>query len=133
MKSFGIALWFFALVSLGRVTFAQTAGSTGAAQAKKPQVTAQRGQSPDQQQQDFEQCYDIAKAKTGIDLRELSAVSPGVKIPGMESLPSTAAGGLPAKAAARASAKAMLADEACLKTRGYLIKNRAPKTAPPKQ
>jgi|SRR3954453_15227924 len=134
MKRFAIVLSITVFVLFGSWVSAQNSESKGAAPAnpQQPQVTPQQGQSPAQQQQDLAECYDVAKAKTGIDLRELSAMAPaGLKIPGTENLPSAAASGAPAKAAASASTKAMLANQACLKARGYLMKNPAPKAIAP--
>src|SRR4051794_12354317 len=49
---------------------AQAASSTPA----QPQVTAQQGQTAEQQKKDMQECYDIAKAKTGIDPQALTGL-----------------------------------------------------------
>src|SRR4051794_15245042 len=113
MKRFAIVLSTFALI--GFSASAQTPSG-----AQKPTVAPQQGQSAAQQHKDLAECYEMAKAKTGIDPSALEAIAPG--IPGMTSSgpePSAASAGAPGKAASSANKKPMidkfqLANQGCL-------------------
>jgi hypothetical protein len=130
MKSFRLPV--ITIVFFGFLTFGQTSeGNAAPPNPQPPQVAPQHEQCVAQQQDEFADCYDVAKMKTGGGPHMLNSVAPGVKTPGMEGL--SAATGASAKALPSASTKAMLANAACLKARGYLIKHRAPKAAPPQQ
>jgi hypothetical protein len=92
-----------------------------------------------QQQKDLAECYEIAKAKTGIDPQALGAIAPS--IPGMPTsgnpASSAAGAGATEKAGSSAGKKAMidkfqLANQGCLQVRGYIVKSRTPQAAPPK-
>jgi predicted lipid-binding transport protein (Tim44 family) len=135
-----ILLMTLLLVSFGPIMLAQEPGQPAkpAPDAQQPAVIPQQGQSPAQKQQDLAECYDIAKAKTGIDPRALSGAVPG--IPGMPSTaqPEAAAGAAaPEKDASDATQKMsldkfQLANQACLQARGYVVKAPKPKAEPPK-
>jgi hypothetical protein len=70
-RSTGAALVLAVLcLQLARQGAAQAASSTPA----QPQVTAQQGQTAEQQKKDLQDCYDIAKAKTGVDPQALTGL-----------------------------------------------------------
>ena len=109
----------------------------------QPSVTPQKGQTAAEQKKDLTECYDIAKAKTGIDPSALLSK----KVSGLGDAAASAAAatgaanqgaaqssaGEPAKGAADKQAKLdkfQIANQACLKARGYLVKGEAPATAP---
>jgi hypothetical protein len=71
----------FMLLS-GSFAFAQTGQPEGSKAASAPQmsasqVTAQHGQTEAQKQKDLQECYNIAKAKTGVDPQALMGVAGG--------------------------------------------------------
>jgi hypothetical protein len=131
-------------------------GGQGAqASPEQPSVTPQKGQTAEEQKKDMSECYDIAKAKTGIDPSTLLGMSK--KVPGVgEAGSATQAGAAAAAGAAGAATganqpaaapqpesgqaqssaskakldKFEIANQACLKARGYLVKGQAPATAP---
>jgi hypothetical protein len=143
MERFALILSIL-VIALGSPTLAQTSQSKEAtpSTAEPPQVTPQQGQSAAQQRHDLAECYDIAKAKTGVDPRALAEATGGkVNIPGMPSAPNAdsaaAAAGTPGKDAPSADKKLMLdkfqlANQGCLQARGYIIKNPAAPAPPPK-
>jgi hypothetical protein len=151
MKRF--ALWFsVGVLALDTLTFAQTTQSnaeaaqtpgTATSTAQQPTITPQQGQSAAQQQQDLAGCYEVAKAKTGIDPRDLSSVAAGKlnSIPGMESSSKSATptgSATPQNAAPTAEKKAMfdkfqLANQGCMEAKGYLVKSPTPTAQSPKQ
>lgn len=120
-----------------------TAGQGAEASSAQPSVTPQKGQTAEEQKKDLAECYDIAKAKTGIDPSALLSK----KVPGLNDAAADAAaasgaanqGGAqpPAGGQAQGAAdkqakldKFQIANQACLKARGYLVKDQAPATAP---
>lgn len=64
------AVLVFAVLCLQVAGEAQAPASAPA----QPEVTAQKGQTAEQQKQDLQECYDIAKAKTGIDPQALTGL-----------------------------------------------------------
>jgi len=140
-----VVLFSIGVLALGALTFAQSGKSNEqAAQAtapatsnvQQPTITPQQGQSAAQQQQDLAACYEVAKAKTGIDPRDLSSVASGKldSIPGMENSGKSATPAAPAtpqNAAPAADKKAMfdkfqLANQGCMQAKGYLVKSPSP-------
>src|SRR5262245_10908911 len=123
------------------------AGQATEASPAQPSVTPQQGQTAEQQKKDLAECYDIAKAKTGIDPSALLSK----KVPGLSDAASAAgaAGAAPGGASQGGAAqpssggqaqgaadkqakldKFQIANQACLKARGYLVKGQVPPTAP---
>jgi hypothetical protein len=145
MKRFAKMLSVVLVMSFGSLAFAQATQGSAPSGAKQPEVTPQQGQSAAQQQKDLAECYEIAKAETGVDLRGLGEVAPGkFDIPGMSSGAgkadaSAAQAATPAKGASGTEKKAMfdkfqLANQGCMQARGYLVKKPpAPQAAQPKQ
>jgi hypothetical protein len=146
-----LPLFSINVLALGALTFAQPSQSKEqAAQAtaqetpnvQQPTITPQQAQSAAQQQQDLATCYEIAKAKTGIDPRDLGAAATGKldSIPGMESSGKAATPVAPAKpqnAEPIADKKAMfdkfqLANKGCMQAKGYLVKSPTPNAVSPK-
>jgi hypothetical protein len=122
-----------------------------AAQVSASQVTAQHGQTEAQKQKDLQECYNIAKAKTGVDPQALMGIAGGSAgtssspqaatsgaTSGIESAVGSAASGQGAEAAkssAASNAKTKLdlfgvANQGCVEARGYLVKAPAASTAP---
>jgi hypothetical protein len=122
------------------------AGQGAEASSAQPSVAPQKGQTAEEQKKDLAECYDIAKAKTGIDPSALLSK----KVPGLGEAAAAAgaAGAAPGGAGQGESAqppaggqaqgadkqakldKFQIANQACLKARGYLVKGQAPATAP---
>lgn len=118
---------------------------------QQPSVTPQKGQTAEEQKKDLAECYEIAKAKTGIDPSMLSGLSK--KVPGASGAESATQAGAAAAAGAATGAtqpaapaesgqaqaaasneaklnKFEMANQACLKARGYLVKSQAPAATP---
>ncbi len=106
-----------------------------------PKVTAEYRQSPEDQQKDIAECYEIAKTRTGIDPAELNQAD---KSNASDS--SKTAQNVPAEADSAASAAAdraantpkeqpidtfRRANEACLKARGYIVNKTNSKGSAP--
>jgi hypothetical protein len=127
----------FSVIVVGVLMFAQASQIE-----QQPTVTPQQGQSAAQQKQDLAECYQIAKAKTGIDPRDLAAIAPGTldSIPGTQSsgnVETSTPSAAPQKGASGANKKAFdkfqLANEGCMQARGYIVKSPAPNAPSPKQ
>lgn len=157
MKLFRVQLLLLSVfIFAGWMAMQQPAasGDQGAqASSEQTAVTPQKGQTAAEQKQDMSECYDIAKAKTGIDpsaLVGLSKKTPGAGEAASATEAASAAAGAagagtgsqPAAAPQPESGQAQnsankakldkfeMANQACLKARGYLVKGQAPATAP---
>ena len=156
MKLFRVQILLLSVfVFVGWIAMQQpsaNAGQGGEAAAAQPSVTPQKGQTAEEQKKDISECYDIAKAKTGIDPSALlSKKGLGEAASATQAAGASAAGaagaatGASNQGAAQPSESAQaegaagkqakldkfqVANQACLKARGYLIKGQAPATAP---
>lgn len=147
MKLFRVQLLVLSVfLFVGWVVMQQPSASAGQpaqASSEQPSVTPQQGQTADQQKKDLAECYDIAKAKTGIDPAALiskkipglseaaSATQAGAAGGNQSTAPPAASGQAPASADKQAKLdKFQIANQACLKARGYLVKGQAPTATP---